>query len=112
LNGRIAGAGSSLISINNVTSWENICKEEEDMNMWWTRKHFLCNIYGKKGEGDEVVEVEGGFSGPRDCGWPISWIVEGIVFLLGSGYSQVQYLQIKTTSQVQYLQIKTMSQVQ
>ena len=31
---------------------------------------------------------------------------------IGIGYSQVQYLQIKTTSQVQYLEIKTMSQVQ
>ena len=30
----------------------------------------------------------------------------------GRGYSQVQYLQIKTTSQVQYLQIKATSQVQ
>ena len=30
----------------------------------------------------------------------------------GSGYSQVQYLQIKTTSQVQYLHRKAMSQVQ
>ena len=32
--------------------------------------------------------------------------------LIGRGYSQVQYLQIKTTSQVQYLQIKATSQVQ
>ena len=30
----------------------------------------------------------------------------------GRGYSQVQYLQIKTRSQVQYLQIKATSQVQ
>jgi hypothetical protein len=34
------------------------------------------------------------------------------VYNLGRSYSQVQYLQIKTTSQVKYLQIKATSQVQ
>ena len=31
---------------------------------------------------------------------------------IGRGYSQIQYLQIKTTSLIQYLQIKTTSQIQ
>ena len=39
--------------------------------MWWTWQPYLCNSYGKKGEGDETEEVEGAVRGPRDCGWPI-----------------------------------------
>ena len=46
--------------------------------MWWNWQPYLCNIYSKKGEGDEAADVERAVSGPRDCGWPIRCKVEDI----------------------------------
>ena len=38
--------------------------------------------------------------------------IELYCFTLGRGYSQIQYLDIKSTSQIQYLDIRSTSQVQ
>ena len=60
-------------------------------------------------------DLMGEYEDHDKCFWPKYFLFDSVgagTFLLGRGYSQIQYLDIKSMSQMKYLDIKSTSQIQ